>query len=460
MPLGAALALAALYWVVRSTPIDVGRFGDVRSLLFGGPELKLLKFLVAIPLVILAVNLIDALLFEVFLQRRTGERAPTLLRQLISLALYLLLLIGVIHLILEYRVTGLLLGGTVVAAVLGLALQDTLGNLFAGMSIHVERTFKVGDLIRSGDQTGVVEWASWRATKLRTFNNNVVVVPNALLAREKLEVFPRENLNARLVRVTAGYEYPPKKVIGTLERAVRNLEWIASDLPALARVAEFGESGLVYEVKYWTRSYHLRDTIDAEIRKAIWYAFKRAGIAIALPIRSVAPLRQAPPERASQEQIARRIAATEVLGPLSAEERERLVGTIHSVTFARGETILTAGEVGDSMYVIEEGSVSVRRPDTAGGAEIARLGAGEMFGEMGLLTGEGRGATVVAVSDVVVLEIDKEALQPILQENPALVDSISKIMAERQARTAASSKLSLDDTHPRLLARIASWFGV
>lgn len=454
------MALFGVYWLVRARPIVVGEFGDVRSALFGGPQLPFLKFLVAVPLVILAVNVIDALLFDVFLQRRVRERAPTLLRQLVSLGLYLFLFIGVIHVILRYPVTGLLLGGTVVAAVLGLALQDTLGNLFAGISIHVERTFKAGDLVRSGDTIGVVEWASWRATKLRTFNNNVVVVPNALLARERLEVFPRENLNARLVRVTTGYEHPPRKVIGVLERAVRNLEWISAELPALARVAEFGESGLIYEVKYWTRSYHLRDTIDAEIRKAIWYAFKRAGIALALPIRTVAPLRQAKPERVPRDQIARRIGATEVLEPLSIEERERLLDTIHAEAYARGETILKSGELGTSMFVLEEGTVSVRRPESAGGEEIARLGPGEMFGEMALLTGEVRGATVVAVSDVLAMEIDKDSLQPILQENPALVSSISKIMAERQARASAGKGLNLDDTHPRLLARIASWFGV
>lgn len=457
-PLAAAIALGGAWALAEHypNPIYIRDF-DIRGIF--GPELKYLRFLATIPIIVLVVRVVDALLFDVFVARRRRERAPTLLRQIISIALYVILFVWVLGVIIGRPITGFLLGGTVAAAVLGLALQDTLGNLFAGISIHVERTYQVGDLIRSGDLIGVVEWASWRATKIRTFNNNVVVVPNALLARERLEVFARDNLNARLVPVLVGYEFPPARVISVLERAVRNLEWISSEIPAIARVAGFAENGLQYEVKYWSRHIHLRDTIDAEIRKAIWYAFRRAGIVIPLPVRQLTRHNRVAVEVIPPERIPPRLSGAVVFKPLSPEETERLIQTIHAETFGKGETIIRGGEPGTSMYIIDEGTVSVRKAEGAGSTEIARLGPGEFFGEMALLTGDPRKATVVALSDVIALEIDKEHLQPILQENPALVQSISRIMFERQTR-AVTANADMDETHPRLLARIVSWFGV
>src|SRR5205085_5789289 len=110
------------------------------------------------------------------------------------------------------RITALLATGTVVAAVLGLALQETLGNLFAGIALHLEDSFEIGDVIKSGDFIGVVEGVRWRGTRIRTFNNNFVIIPNSSLAREKLEIFPSQNLNARVLPISVDYHIPPAHV--------------------------------------------------------------------------------------------------------------------------------------------------------------------------------------------------------------------------------------------------------
>ncbi|MFN2441356.1 MAG: mechanosensitive ion channel family protein [Thermoanaerobaculia bacterium] len=457
VPLLLSALLLAAYYFVRRNPIPFHESADVRERLFGS-DLKVLEFAVVVSLIILGVRLFDYLAFDFFFQIRRREAAPNLLRQIISFVLYLGLIAYAAGEILNANVTGVLLGGTVLAAVLGLAMQDTLGNLFAGIAMHIEKTFHVGDVVRVKDIFGTVEWVSWRATRIRTPENNVVMVPNSVLAREAMEVFPSDNLNARLVRVTAGFEHPPARVISILERACHNLEHVATEIPALARVGEFGEYGTVYEVKYWTRQYQLRETIDAEVRRAIWYAFRRAGIPLPFPVRSIAPLRQAKIEGFSDQKLAERIANADFLAPLSDEERQVLVeGTMVEV-FGRGETILSAGESGSSMFLIDEGLVSVRRSEDEGGGEIARLGAGQTFGEMALLTGEPRGATVIALTDVVAFEIGKRSLQPILKENPGLVESISRIVLDRKSN--APSRSEATDPHKTMLGRIANWFGL
>lgn len=451
LPLVVAVALAAVAVLLETHPI---RFFGLRS------EPKYFQFAAAVAAIVVLVRLFDRVVFDFLFERKTRERTPGLLRQVIGLALFAVLIGAAYLVIFKKGDLGVLLTGTVVAAVLGLALQDTLGNLFAGIAIHVEKTFEVGDVLRTGDVIGVVEWSSWRATRIRTFNNDIVVVPNSLLARERIEVFPKDNLNARFVQVSAGYEFPPAQVIGVLERAVRNLEHVAAEIPAIARVADFQDSGVLYEVKYWTRRYELTDGINAEIRKAIWYAFHRAGISIPFPIRSIARLRQAVPEIVTPDAIAAAIDRTEVFAPLSPEEKGALLQGIRVEVFGRGETVLRAGDPGDSMFILQKGTVSVRRSAETGGKQLAELGAGDMFGEMALLTGEPRGATVVAESDVTALEIPKSSLQPILKRNPALAEAISRIVDRRRSDLDATGGMVRGDTQQTLFSRIAAWFGL
>lgn len=451
--------LLAIYVYVRANPIPFGDHPDIRERLFG-VGLARLEFALAVALIVVGVRLFDFLLFDFSFRAKRKEAAPGLLRQLVSLVLYIGLIAYAAKELLGTDVRGVLLGGTVIAAVLGLAMQDTLGNLFSGIALHVEKTYEVGDVVRLNEVIGTVEWVSWRATRIRTTNNSILTVPNSVLARESIEVFSRQELNARLVSVTAGFEHAPARIISLLERACHNLEHVATEIPAIARVAEIGERGLVYEVKYWTRAYHLRETIDAEVRRAIWYAFHRDGIRMPFPVRAIARFKQTAGEGLSLQKILERLENVDVFAPLSAEEKRVLSEATRVETFGRGETILSAGEGGASMFIIDDGLVSIRRSDAEGGGELAQLGAGEMFGEIALLTGEPRQASVVALTDVVAFEIAKRSLQPILKQNPALVESISKVIVERRSSTAAVHAENGEAAQKSLFGRIADWFAV
>src|SRR5207237_3824374 len=127
---------------------------------------------------------------------------------------------------------------------------------------------------------------SWRATRLRGFNNQRVVVPNSVIARDRLEIFPRNNLNARTISVSVDYHVAPATVIGILTQVAAHVDGVARELPCFARVGGFGDSAVVYEIKYFTRDYSARDRIDADIRKAVWYALRRNDISFATPIRA------------------------------------------------------------------------------------------------------------------------------------------------------------------------------
>jgi len=452
-PLFFSILLFALYWFVRSHPglwdplhLDRGRATDA------------LLFIAWIPVIFFFVRVFDFVAFDVFVSRRRNVRAPTLLREIVSIALYAVLLAWAISAIFGgSKITAFLATGTVVAAVLGLALQETLGNLFSGIALTLEDSFEVGDVIRSGEILGVVESVRWRGTRLRTFNNDILIVPNSVLARERLEVFPRHNLNARVLQIGVDYNFAPAMVISVLTQAASNVEGVSRDLPCFARVGGFAESAVTYEIKYFTNDYSQRDRIDADIRKAVWYAFRRNNISIPYPIRMhqrySAPGQRHHPDAAK---IVERLQNVDILSPLSAPAQEAIADAARVHVYSRGETIIRQGAQGDSMFIVHDGEVTVR----VGDDEVARLGEGTFFGEMALLTGEVRTADVIALNDVVAVEITKDALQPVLHDHPELAAAISAKVMERRGGLSSLREESREEEQTSILSRIRSYFGL
>jgi CRP-like cAMP-binding protein len=397
------------------------------------------------------------------MSRRRNVVAPQLLRQIVAIAIYLILGARVLKLFFDYDVKTFLTGGAVVAAVIGLALQDTLGNLFSGIALHIEGAFDVGDVLHSGDYVGVVESVSWRATRMRGFNNQTLVLPNSVIARERLEVFPHGNLNARILQLGIDYNVAPSTVIDIVSQAAAHVDGVARELPCFARVGAFADSSVVYEIKYHTRDYAKRDRIDADIRKAVWYALHRNKISFATPVRSFQTY--TPPEsrhEVARDEVLARLRQADILSPLSEQSRETIAAGTLVHFYSRGETILRHASAGNSMFVVHSGTASVRLPDDSdqGWHEVAQLGAGSVFGEMALLTGETRTADVVALTDVTAFEIGKDALQPILSDHPNLVEAMTAKVVQRKGHLDAIRGGEPEEEERTIVSRVRAWFGL
>jgi small-conductance mechanosensitive channel len=418
--------------------------------------LRAVAFVTCIPVIVFAVRLVDLFAFDFIASKRTNVQAPLLLREIVSIAVYLVCIAWAVSAIFEKSVTTFLATGTVLAAILGLALQETLGNLFAGIAIHLEDSFEPGDVIKSGDYYGIVEAVRWRGTRLRTFNNNLVIVPNSVLARERLEVFPRKNFNARIIQFSVDYNVPPAVVIDVLKHAASNVEGVVHDMPCIARVGAFSDSAVVYEIKYFTADYSLRDRIDADVRRAVWYAFRRNAIPVSYPIRAYQKY-EAPSQRhqPAPDEILERLLKVDVLSPIGVSAHESIAAAARTHVYSRGETIISRGDEGDSMFIVHQGRVAVRVDDR----EVAQLEPGDFFGEMALLTGEERTADVVAVTDVVAVEITKAALNPVLQEHPGLAASISAKIVERRSGLDSRQSGSHEE-QASVGSRIRAYFGL
>lgn len=391
--------------------------------------------------------------------------APTLIRNIFTIVAFtILFLIAFTFLFPEVNLGALFTTSAIFGVILGLALQDTLGNFFAGISLQADRPFQVGDVITVGAQrhTGVVEEISWRAIKIRTFTNHVVLIANSTAAKEPIEVSPRGNLNARLVFFNTLYTDSPAKTIHVVREAVREADNVSEKVTPIVRIRNLGDNGVDYEVKYWLDDYAKYNDTDALIRQRIWYAFRRAGLNFAYPTRTLHVERHRGEVRDGDGgAIAERLSAVDIFAPLSADEITMLAQAAVSHVFAPSETVIRAGEPGSSMFVVHKGRVRVQVSENGRSRTVATLNEGDFFGEMALFTGEPRTANVLALEETEVLEIGHAAMKRVFDTNPDLVESLSFIMAERRQGLATQTDSPAATSEASgILSAIKRFFGL
>ncbi|HLA95090.1 MAG TPA: mechanosensitive ion channel family protein, partial [Pyrinomonadaceae bacterium] len=292
-----------------------------------------------------------------------------------------------------------------------------------------------GDVVYISNRgTGIVESVSWRGVKIRTFQNKLLVIANAVLGKETIEVAPQSNLNARLVNFTSVYTTSPAKIAQMVREAIRQVENVSQKIRPVVRIRNLGESGVEWEVKYWPETYAQYNDTDAVIRQRIWYAFQREGLHFAYPTRTIQVEKKI--EEVTFDDYVH--AASEYLNhvpifaPLSDEEIGKVAEASSRRIFAPGEVIVRKGQEGGSMFVIVRGSVKVQLPGDDGPRTINNLKTNDFFGEMSLLTGEPRTANVIADEETDVLQIRKAAIKPLFEANPELMKAISEIVEERR----------------------------
>jgi small-conductance mechanosensitive channel/CRP-like cAMP-binding protein len=415
----------------------------------------------------LVVRAFNVFIFGLFFRFRRGFEAPTLVRNIVSIIAFTALFFIVFSL----RFPGVNLGAlfttsAIFGVILGLALQDTLGNFFAGISLQADRPFQVGDVITVGAQrhTGVVEEITWRAIKIRTFANHVVLISNSTAAREPIEVCPRDNLNARHVFFNTLYSDSPAKTIHVVREAVREADNVSQKISPIVRIRNLGDNGVDYEVKYWLNDYAKYNDTDALVRQRIWYAFRRAKINFAYPTRTLLVERPSRTGMRAGEEgaIVERLSAVDIFAPLSSEETVMLAQAATSHVYAPGEIVIRGGDPGSSMFVVHNGRVNVQITENGQPRTVATLSEGAFFGEMALFTGEPRTASIIAIEETEVLEIGHAAMKRVFDNNPDLVESLSHIIAERRQGLAATEKLSgaERDESEGILSSIKRFFGM
>ena len=432
--------------------------------------------LVLFSIAYLTIKLCDLLLVDFFIARRRKFLPPSILRELIAFGLYILALLVIMAQVLQINLMPLLATSAVLSLVAGLALQETLSNFFAGVTLATERPITPGEWIKVGQHVGQVMEMGWRAVKIELYLlNDYLIVPNSVLAKEQVINFSRPvPVMGQIVTVGVHYRHPPNQVITALMEAVQGADGAVSTPTPTAKVLKYGDSSIEYQVRYWITEYENLSKIEGRVLANIWYAFKRHGIEIPFPIRTVqlhTVTEEA--ERATQARsLADRLALlreVDFLNPLTPEALTRVAQSLQVLLYEAGRTIVRQGDEGDSFFLISRGRVGVWVGDVGKEAQpVATLGRGQCFGEMSLLTGARRAATVRTLEDSELLALGKADFRDILLTDPKVVESLSHILSKRQKEVEAvvarersvARQPSEDDPASQLLLRIKSFFGI
>lgn len=430
------------------------------------------KFLFWFTVLAAAGRSLVLLAVDVALRRRTQTPAPRIFRDLTQAVVYVVVLLLTLNAI-GVEPGSLLTTSALLTAVIGLSLQDTLGNLMSGLALQMQQPFEVGDWIQFGDDktTGRVTEANWRATMLMTTELVEVVVPNATLARAPIRNFSRPSpLTRRSVNVLGPYDVPPHVIHEAVTAALKDTPGVLAEPAAWVRTTNLGENGVEYSVFYYIDDYGARDRCDGLVRDRIWYAMNRAKIAFPYPTRTVnLQLGSEEARRGDEErELARRndvLRCVDFLQVLSPEHHRRLADSSSLRLFAPGEVIVKEGEKGGELFAIDRGSVNIEiQRDNGKPLKIAQLGAGQFFGEMGLMTGEPRTATVRAKTDCALVVIGHGPFHEVLREAPELVEKMSELLAARQAELEAAESQRRPSVEPasersqRLISQIKNFF--
>lgn len=388
------------------------------------------------------VRPMDELFFHRPFERR-GTALPKFIRE-VAAGLWLLVAgLTVVTFIYEVSVPGLLAGSSIIAVVLGLAFQETLGNVIAGFALQSSQPFRTGDwLLLDGYHAQAVE-INWRSSRFRTTDGLRLDVPNQHVVRATLVNYHAEPGHLHGVRLDVGVDYtaPPNRVKDLLIRAAAEAPHVLADPAPDAFLKSFGDSAVIYELRFWMDNHRFYTAARDGVQTNVWYALHRAGLRIPFPVRTLHVERPHSADASRDRQGAERNAAGKLLRAqslfqgLSDEHLQTLVERAAFHPYGRGETIIREGAEGASMFVLLRGEagVSVSVNDTT--ARVASLHRGDCFGEMSLLTGERRRASVLAVTDCEVLEITKAAFADILSRDESLLPRLSELLAQRQLET-------------------------
>ncbi len=404
--------------------------------------------------IFLLIRLIDGLIARRYERRARPHPLPRVLHGFVLIIAYMAVALAVLRAFLGFNIGPLLAGSAILTAVLGLALQGVLGNIFAGMSLHYTKSFGRGDWVRIGETEGEVVDTNWRETRLKDRASNIVVIPNTAVASQTITNFSLpDRPTAVVLPIKVDILAPPADVLDLLREAAREATEVLADPAPAAFILSYDEFGLSYALKFWIADYGRKPAIAGEVGRLAWYKLRRRGIEIPVPVgskvRGVLMALRTPEERLAEtatekEKNGRDLAESAFLHIPDGEKAGRSLLTEAEVRdlasgsarlrFGDGEVLFRQGEPGDVCYIVARGRVRGEIVHEEGDRTYTtsfEVGRGGIVGEMSLFTGLPRTATVVVEGEADLLEIRAETLAALLTRNPALAEAVAETVAAR-----------------------------
>ncbi len=408
---------------------------------------------------VLLIGLAEGVVVLIFRARRQPFPLPDLLLGIVRALLVAGAFVVVLRYMLGINVTPVLGASALVTAVVGFALQGVLGNLLAGMSLHVVRSVIPSDWVAIGDVEGEVVQTNWRETRLRTIAGHTIIVPNSTVAAATIHNMTRPTpLRRHRVFVGASYSDAPAPVIAALVASALAVPEVLREPAPSAFVMEYKDFGINYVLRFWTNRFYDRTAVEGNVMRMVWYQFKRQGIEIPFPMSDkllndfmevVYDQRRKPPEETEVRRMRSDLFRSDLLSRLLVDEKgtpllkeddlTEVARLARRIRFTSGETVFRQGDPGETSCVVVLGKVHgrVEYRDAAQANEFD-LGPGSLFGEMSVITGLPRTATILAQEEVELIEISKDAFTKLLSLREDIPQVLARLVAERASQNAVA----------------------
>ena len=372
-----------------------------------------------------------------------------------------------------FELTGILATSGLITAIVGFALQPNLSNIFSGIFVNIEQPFKPHDWITIGDQTGKVIDVSWRSTRLRSFQNTEITIPNETVAKSIVTNWDRpdkEDMSEGFHIFTTLSFHPHhdpahisellfdalKKVRPVDGRPELDLQWV--------KFTGVDEFGLKFHIAFDCTNRMMKNSQENVVMLEIYKVMRHAGVnmtpgllqnflkpdvglgALEQYTRSHKDFQSTLSDKGNiyNESIKNQVLLKQVplFSNLDQEQIQIIADTSERLQFAKDQTIIKQGELDNRLFIIADGVVSIEliQPDGSK-TELGRLGVGEFFGEMALMTGEPRTADVIALRSTLLLVVQKQTIKNIFSENNNFYNEMAKVLAERQIKLGEATLL-------------------
>ena len=393
-----------------------------------------------------------------FIVTEHRPREGKLIQDLLAGLVYLAAVFAIIAYVFDLPIQGLLATSGAIAIILGLALQSTLSDVFSGIVLNFSRPYRPGDWISidSGTDGRVIEM-NWRATHVLTAKRDLAIVPNSAIAKAKIvNASSPSGIHGMAVTIQLDARTSPAAGIKILKSAILNSRIVIdTPIPSIT-VKSITANGTEFEIAFFVQELSQAPKAQNELFDLIFRHLAASNIGLAAsPNPPYFGPESVEPQKAANS-AERVLGLVAIFAALTADERLSLAAKLKQATYDQGEVLVAPGKVLQSLFIVGAGVLSLRRIQSEGETELMRLGPGDHFGEIGLLTGAAATVTISALVPTIVYELSKGDLAPTLEARPTVAQELCRVLAQRQAAGELVASPEFDASFPP--NRVATWF--
>ena len=378
-------------------------------------------------------SLLNYFLWHGALVNEEGEPlVPSLLRNIVTLLIFFVAGFIIAVNVFDFNIF-IILSTSGFAGGAGVYLGKVpINKAFTALSLNLNRQIRKGDFIELEEYAGTIQEIGWKSVRLLTIDENQLTIPNTTLTEANVINYSRPTkLKTVSMNIRINGNFSPYEVEKLLVRSALDSDLVLREPEPLVNLVNFSPRSARYNIEVST-DHDIVAHVKSQVLSSVWHMLRRKGM-YPMPTEDII---KNPIEKAIQL-----MNSVAVLEPFTPEEDQIIAQKAKWLRYGPPERIVIEGEKDNSLYLVAEGRIEVLvRQKDGKNLKVAELGKGSFFGERALLTGEERKATVRALTDVLLCEISRPIIKPLLDDRQEILQDLSRKLAEREIENLKKSQ--------------------